>query len=319
MQPFYYYIFKYTGLLHLFELNHNNPKKKYYHSKIADTDLSIPEKKQNTYKKPMQINVDIPEEEHMPLYKKALRECGQDNRNPTNYYNAYLKHIVGYDYDSLNITDQIIRKIRNEYEFIDFALSTTKQKNKDIVIQLLNENNYFSKNTKRSGVTVKMFKTEYNNKEAIVKAYVYDPKSKSVSYSIETGFNDEVAFQNYAKKMNCTHDFISPEIYSIGKIRVYKYPSDDYEYRCLFIIMEYIPGITLKNVVYSPDTMKDIYERVDEIDHKMKSSLLNHNDLHSSNIIIRDREGNSNKSPLPEICIVDFGEASYGPRKKIYA
>jgi Ser/Thr protein kinase RdoA (MazF antagonist) len=58
--------------------------------------------------------------------------------------------------------------------------------------------------------------------------------------------------------------------------------------------------------------MKDIYERVDEINEKMKSVLLHHNDLHSSNVLLCDNDTNS-----PDICIIDFGEASYGPTEKI--
>jgi serine/threonine protein kinase len=259
------------------------------------------------------------DEETISLFRKALRKCTNEEKNSTAHYQCYLKNILGHDYDASNI-DYMMRKIKNEYQFIDFALSTTKPKNKEFVKKLLKENKYFSKNTKRAGIIVKMFQTEYNGKPAIVKAYIYDPKCKSVMYSVETSFNDEVAFQNYAKTMNRTHDFISPEIYSIGKIRVYTYPGSNYEYRCLYIIMEYIPGITLKNAIYSTETMKDIYEKVDQINHKMQTNLLNHNDLHSSNIIIRDASDNDSviRSPMPQICIIDFGEASHGPRKKIY-
>ncbi|NBU73789.1 MAG: hypothetical protein EBS30_00950 [Planctomycetes bacterium] len=139
--------------------------------------------------------------------------------------------------------------------------------------------------------------------------------TKMIAHSVETNFQNEVVFQNYARQMNKPLDFISPDIYSIGKIRSYKYsPIDDDspDYRCLFIIMEHIPGVILKNAIYSAENMKDIYERVDEINGKMKSVLLHHNDLHSSNIILSE-----NGSSTPDICIIDFGEAACGPTEKI--
>lgn len=341
MNPICYYIFKFAGLIDILEFSHYHPKKKYCHTTISpDLTMSyietiipfssiLPEEstmvsrsyasRSPAYKKNLQIEVNISEEEYLSVYKKAMRDCPNMNKKNTAYYHHYLKNILGYKYETSNI-DYILRKIKQEFEYVDFAVSTTKPREIELVTNLLHQDNYFAKNTKRAGLTVKMFTTKYDNNEAIVKIYMYDPACKMLSYSIEANFQNEVVFQNYAKQMNKPLDFISPEIYSIGKIRNYKpdvdiigiIGTDAPECRCLFIIMEYIPGITLKHAVYSSENMKDIYERVDEINGKMKSVLLHHNDLHSSNILLCDNDTNS-----PDICIIDFGEASYGPTEKI--
>jgi predicted unusual protein kinase regulating ubiquinone biosynthesis (AarF/ABC1/UbiB family) len=61
--------------------------------------------------------------------------------------------------------------------------------------------------------------------------------------------------------------------------------------------------------------MKKIYEKVQTINENLQAEGLHHNDLHSGNIMIRP---SGDKSPLPEIVIVDFGEASLGPKKPLY-
>jgi hypothetical protein len=127
-----------------------------------------------------------------------------------------LKNILGYKYELSNI-EYIIRKIKQEFEYVDFAISTTKPKEIILVTNLLNEDNYFAKNTKRSGLTVKMFTTNYDNNKAIVKVYMYDPACKMLAYSVETNFQNEVVFQNYAKQMNKPLDFISQKFTPSGK------------------------------------------------------------------------------------------------------
>jgi tRNA A-37 threonylcarbamoyl transferase component Bud32 len=74
--------------------------------------------------------------------------------------------------------------------------------------------------------------------------------------------------------------------------------------------MEHIPFIKLKDVSQISN-ITEIYERVDILDKELKMNLIHHNDLHSSNILV------SCHSPLPDICILDFGETSCGPRKGI--
>jgi predicted unusual protein kinase regulating ubiquinone biosynthesis (AarF/ABC1/UbiB family) len=105
--------------------------------------------------------------------------------------------------------------------------------------------------------------------------------------------------------------------------------------------MEYIPGLTIKESTYNTTTMKDIYERVQAADKAMIAAGIHHNDLHGGNVMIVERpkmcrevlvidgihineksllpdSERCEKSPLPEIVILDFGEASFGPRRPMY-
>jgi RIO-like serine/threonine protein kinase len=76
--------------------------------------------------------------------------------------------------------------------------------------------------------------------------------------------------------------------------------------------MKYIPGLTLAQSTYNEETMKNIYEKVQDANRAMISEGIYHNDLHANNIIISDQ------SPLPEVIILDFGEASIGPKKPLF-
>jgi RIO-like serine/threonine protein kinase len=60
--------------------------------------------------------------------------------------------------------------------------------------------------------------------------------------------------------------------------------------------MDYISGLTLKNSEFRPHLCKKIYE----IDQNLKKHLLNHNDLHSNNIMITEKE---------DIVLLDYGES----------
>jgi hypothetical protein len=202
-----------------------------------------------------------------------------------------------------------------------------------LVDRLIRENKYVSKNTKRPGLIVKMFHTDYYGQDVFVKVYLYDPYCQSYRSSFTENFKNEVIFQSYARQLNDTIDFISPEVYSWGRIKRYKFDDDEYEFECLFMFMEYLPFVTLKEAIYTTEHMRHIYERVEQIDTELSSHLLHHNDLHGGNIMVSDRSngnkspktvGNKspsaigNKSPYPEIVIFDFGEASLGPTKPIF-
>jgi RIO-like serine/threonine protein kinase len=62
--------------------------------------------------------------------------------------------------------------------------------------------------------------------------------------------------------------------------------------------MEYIDGISLKNIEFRPNVCKQIYE----IDKNLKKNLLNHNDIKPRNIIITENN---------DVVIIDYGETSY--------
>ena len=264
--------------------------------------------KRYSCKNPKQLTVDVKmsDTEVKECFKKSC--TSQNNFTiPTNYYTSYLKHILGAEYSTADI-QAIFVKLDFMKEYVEFTLS--RSSDKLMVIDCLKKNKYFSKNTCRPGVIVKLFPIEYNGKTAVLKTYMYDEHSQELKWSLEQNIKNEILFQNYAKTLNKTFDFISPELYAWGQIRGYKPYHDSCRFKVMYMIMEYIPFIKLKDVSQISN-ITEIYERVDILDKELKSLLLHHNDLHSSNILV------SSRSPLPSICILDFGEASYGPRKRI--
>ena len=290
-------LFQYSGLMHLLNLNHYHPQKKYYRRRNP---------------KNITVRVNIPKKEHNDSVQEMVEYVRNANKPKKNieYYKSYLKNILDSKYHTNDI-DTIISSLEHERNYVKAKMSFSLMSEKQLVKELMKQNQYFSKNISRPGVIVKLFKTILTNseKEVIIKVYLYDHHCKSVKYSVEESITNEIVFQRYAKKMNSKLDFISPELYSFGEIHNYIAYEDGPYYKCMFLIMEYIPCIALKNAMYNSETMKTIYERVNEIDYGMKSNLLHHNDLHSSNILVSDH---NIKSPYPEICIIDFGEADYG-------
>ena len=160
---------------------------------------------------------------------------------------------------------------------------------------------------------MKLFRTCYKDREVMVKVYLYDPMCESLRESIETNFENEVLFQIYANRLQDKLEFISPELYSWGQIRRHMFTCDGYKYKCLFLIMEYIPYLTLKEATYSTQNMRNIYERVKKINEDLSGHLFHHNDLHGGNIAVRNPE-----SPLPDIILMDYGEASIGPKSPFF-
>lgn len=254
-------------------------------------------------KRDLEIRVDISSDEVSSCFKRAIktvRHLGFE------YYKIYLKHLVGLNVD----VDSIMRKLSRLKESIEYRISCTDYCDERLAKNLLDSNQYFSKSTRRPGVIVKLFKTQYNRGTAIVKTYVYDPKCASLKDRVESNFVDEALFQLYAGSLNKTLDFISPELYSWGKLRAYIYPGDNYVYKCMFLIMEYIPNITLDRAMFTTENIKKIYQKVGEVDKKLSGHMLHHNDLHGGNIMVR--------SPFPEIVILDFGEAGFGTTKPLF-
>ena len=267
-------------------------------------------KREKTEKNPknLTINVNISDKEVEDVF---YENCDILNNRiiDINYYESYLKHIFGKEYDKDDL-DRIFLTLNNMKEHVDYGLSVCKPHDRNIVISSLQKNNYFSKNTNRPGVTVKLFTAEYKDKISVIKTYMYDGHSQELKWSLEQNIKHEILFQNYAKTLNKPLGFISPELYSWGEIRGYKPFEDSDRYKVRYLIMEYIPYMTLKQCSQLSN-ITEIYERVDMIEHELNCSMLHHNDIHSSNILV------SCNSPLPEICILDFGEASYGPRNTI--
>jgi hypothetical protein len=291
--------------------------------------------------KGLYVRVDIPHEEVSNLYNKAIEMAIKEAANKRfDYYKAYLRQLIPNEEDRY---DKIIATLKPLRCQVADRMAKPYTNEVLLVDRLIRENKYVSKNTKRPGLIVKMFHTDYYGQDVFVKVYLYDPYCQSYRSSFTENFKNEVIFQSYAKQLNETVDFISPEVYSWGRIRNYVLDNTDYEFECLFMIMEYIPFVTLKEAVYTTEHMRHIYERVEQIDTELSSHLLHHNDLHSGNIMVSDRSpldkspltvgdksplsavgdkshlsAVGDKSPYPEIVILDFGEASLGPTKPIF-
>jgi len=260
--------------------------------------------------KNLTIVVEYDASETRLIFSKALKESKNTSAEREHiYYKTYIKHLFGGEYP-LGIAT-ILEKLEDMRETVQYRLENTEQSEVRLVGRLLDSNNYMSKNNSRPGVSVKLFRSFYTSDNAIIKVYVYDPKCASVAYSVESNFMNEALFQLYANRLHGKIDFISPHLYSWGQVRSYKYPGDNYEYKCLFLIMEEIPHLTLSRAMYTAENMRHIYARVEQIHYDLVKLGVHHNDLHGGNIVV--------KSPLPEIVLLDFGEASFGPRKPLFS
>jgi len=302
------------------------------HTQIYPVGAAMPSPAIKRIKNPkgLSVRVDIPFEETSNLYNKAISIAVKEaSKKQFDYYKAYLRQLIPTEEHRF---DEIVASLKPLRRQVEERMNKPYSQEVLLVDRLIRENKYVSKNTKRPGLIVKLFRTECYGQEVFVKVYLYDPNCLSYRSSFTENFKNEVIFQSYARQLNDTIDFISPELYSWGRIKRYTFDDDDdeYEFECLFMIMEYLPFVTLKEAVYTTQHMRHIYERVEQIDTELSSHLLHHNDLHGGNIMVLDRSvgnksnGNKspkavgNKSPYPEIVILDFGEASLGPTKPIF-
>lgn len=284
---------------------------KGFHQYISDG-MSLCQSSKKYPRRDLTVQVDISKLEVSRIFTAAIKSVEAEYSNRQfDYYKIYLKHLLGETSDSIDIS-AILQKLENLKKTVDFRIDCTEFSDDCFVTNLLMRNEYISKSIKRSGVTVKLFHTYHEDRDVMVKTYVYDGECASLDDRMMACFKDEVLFQYYAANNLSKRDFISPDLYSWGSIRKYKFIGDKYLYKCLFLIMEYIPGLTLNQATYTTETMKTMYERVKIIDKKMISIGIHHNDLHGRNVIIPQ------KSPLPEVVILDFGEASFGPRKPLF-
>lgn len=272
--------------------------------------LFTPRVENTTMKNPKNLTVcvDICKHESSNCFREALAAAQKEtDSRQWDYYKVYLKHMFGHsDFP----VDSILKKLERLRDNVIGKLEVTDYSETMLVRNLLDNNEYISKNTRKPGLTVKLFRSYYREREIIVKTYVYDPYCPSLQQSVESNFENEVLFQLYANNLRV--DFISPELYSWGHIRRHKFERDGYEYKCLYLMMEYIPHLTLRESTYTAENMRVMYDKVAQINRRMIGQLLHHNDLHNGNIMVDTR------SPLPEIIILDFGEASLGPKKPLF-
>lgn len=257
------------------------------------------------------VNINFTEEEINKNHNSALYKVNNEYESKKwDYYKIYLKHLFPSMPQNM---ERIMEKLEKMRDIISHRLFSTNTLEEQFVANLIERNNYISKSTKRTGVIVKLFRAYYSGRDVMVKIYLYDPICPSLKSIIESNFENEATFQLYAGGLSSV-PFISPELYSLGKINKIKLKDSHYLYKCLFLIMEYMDGVVLKEATYSTENMRHIYERVADINDSLACHLLHHNDLHKGNIMVRENPD----SPLPEIILLDFGEASLGPTKPIY-
>jgi len=272
---------------------------------ISDVHNEILVKK--SYKRSdLTVCVDMSEKEVSDAFNIAMKKS-RNKYADYHYYKIYLKHLLGPE--SRAPIDSILKRLHDFTETVDYRIDHTEIFEERFVRTTITQNQYVSKSTDRFGVTVKLFRTKYNGRDVMIKSYIYDGACKSLDDRMMACFKDEVIFQTYANRLK--KDFISPEIYSWGRIRKYQFIGDDYLYKVLYLIMEYIPGLTLKEATYNTATMKTMYERVQQANAAMISAGIHHNDLHGGNVMVV-------ASPHPEVVIIDFGEASFGPKKPLF-
>jgi tRNA A-37 threonylcarbamoyl transferase component Bud32 len=263
--------------------------------------------------KGLSVFVTISEKEHDKCYKKALYNCEKDHEKLSkDYYKSYLRRLhedLGEDH-----YENILQKLDKLRKQVSYKMNQCEFMEEMFVRGVLKGNKYISKNTRRSGLIVKLFHSFFEGREVIVKTYLYDPGYVSLRHSIERNFENEAVFQLYAEDLRGKLDFISPELYSWGQIRHYSITEDGHKFQCLFLIMKYISGLTLKEASYSTENMKKIYEKVNKMNMRLNGELLHHNDLHSGNIMVVEHP----RSPEPEIVLIDFSESSLGPTIPLY-
>jgi serine/threonine protein kinase len=263
------------------------------------------------WKRNLQIQVDIPDSEVSTLYESAIKKSKSEYEdNKWECYKSYLRNLFPGRNDIP--FDKMIQTLKTLRETVEFRLQMSDTSETMMVRRLLDYNKYISKNTSRPGLVVKLFHTYFQGRDIIVKVYIYDPGFESLHFTLKENFTNEAVFQLYAQRFWGKIPVITPELYSWGVIRKHEFKGNKYLFKVRYLIMEYIPHITLKEATFTPEHIRDIYAKVNQADEIMKSGLLHHNDLHSGNIMV------SVDSPLPEIVVLDFGEASLGPRKPIY-
>lgn len=247
-------------------------------------------------KKNYTINTQLHQELIDMNFKRVLRNIDNTNNKNVNYYISYLQHFHNHQISEKEIKD-ILKSIQTiKYSVKRDFLYFSHQYEKEIMNQIQNTQYFYVK--RNCDYSVFLYKINFLNADFILKVYKYYPEFTFSQSLLEWRFENEIIFQKYANSLNQKLDFISPKIHSFGKISVIP-KENDLRTNYLFIMMDYISGLTLKNIEFRPHLCKKIYE----INENLKKHLLNHNDLHSNNIIINEKD---------DLVLLDYGESVLG-------
>jgi len=284
--PIYYNLLYYSGFfsqLRFMKISCLHPERKYREETVV--------KKQ---KKIYWINTNLESNIVDIFFKEVLKKEANLMKMNVDYFRSYLKYFYDYEISKeemeriLKTIQEIRKNVKNEYAFFS-------SKDKNIILNLLETEDYYYKKTTKD-TNVFLYKMNYLGKTTVVKLFEYFPKYVFSKYIIENQFETEVVFQKYAESLNTECDFISPKIYSFGTVskpRTLDFPETKY----LFIIMEYMEGISLKHAEFRPNVCKQIYE----IDQQLKKRFLSHNDMKSRNIILSEKD---------DLIVLDYGEST---------
>ena len=244
-------------------------------------------------KKKYTINTNLHQELIDMNFKRVLRNIDDANSKNVNDYISYLQHFHDHTMSEQEI-NEILKRIQTiKYSVKNDFLYFSHHYEKEILYQIRNTQHFYVK--RNQDYSVFLYKINIMNIDYILKIYKYYPEYTFSQYLLEWRFENEVIFQKYANSLNQKLDFISPNIHSFGKISVPP-NEDDLCVNYLFIMMDYISGLTLKHSEFRPHLCKKIYE----IDQNLKKHLLNHNDLHSNNIMITEKD---------DLVLLDYGES----------
>lgn len=267
----------------------NNNEAINNNAKIEKTN-SLPSKR----KKPnLTIDTNVDDKIVSYNYKKAIAKSSEGSNN-VQYFRSYLKHFYSCQKSEEEI-ERILETIKQIRNSVKKDFETLSSLYKIRILDLLKYEKCFYRKHNNDFI-VKLYKMNHNGKPAVVKMYLFYPEYLCTKYILEDRFETEVIFSVYAKTINEKCDFVSPDIYAYGSVPLVD--NEGIEMKYLFIVMEFIEGISLKHSNFTPDVCTKIYE----INNKLSCELLSHNDLHLRNMMI-DSSNN--------IVLLDYGESSY--------
>ena len=151
-----------------------------------------------------------------------------------------------------------------------------------------------------------VFSLKEGENTKILKLYNFD-----CSEIIEAKIVLEIVFQKYAKELNESCGFFSPQVIRYGKVNLTRKQMDEmgFDRKCLFyIVMENMQGVSIKELLLNPlfaNYCKMIKRKIKDIVACLIRHNLFHNDLNGGNIFVLNPDDLANA----EIGIIDFGEA----------
>ena len=253
------------------------------------------------YKRYLTVNVVLNNSEIESNYKRLVSIQQQKQNTNIEYFRKYLFHLYGCEKSETEI-ERILLKINFIRKSVLRTLKTVDPSLQKMVYNIIFADNPFYKRI-TGDLTVKLFRLKYYNRPSILKCYFFYPDFAYYTSMMETRFENEIIFQEYAMELSEKLNFITPKIYDYGSCLIKSREFPEYNrVKCMFLIMEDIDGILIKNTDFKPSTCTDIYK----LERELQCELLSHNDFMPRNIMRRFNE----KTNADEYVILDYGEAT---------